>query len=150
MTKKIACLVVLALSAAAASVVAQETKIQLKDLPQAVQKAAQQEQANGATLKGFAKDVEGGKTFYEVETAVKGHTRDLLYDASGQLVEVEEEIASSAVPPAAMKALASNGTVTKVEMVTKGKTVAYEAVVKTKSGKSMEVAVDAQGNTVKL
>ena len=51
---------------------------QLKDLPQAVQKAAQQEQANGTTLKGFAKEVEDGETFYEVETAVKGHTRDLL------------------------------------------------------------------------
>jgi uncharacterized membrane protein YkoI len=146
---KLICLTILALSAAAATVVAQETKIQLKDLPQAVQKAAQQEQANGATLKGFAKEVEDGKTFYEVETAVKGHTRDLLYDASGQLVEVEEEIASSAVPPAAMKALASHGTVTKVETVTKGKVVAYEAVVKMKSGKSMEVAVDAQGNSVK-
>jgi uncharacterized membrane protein YkoI len=147
---KMMCLTILALSALAVSVAAQETKIQLKDLPPAVQKAAQQEQANGATLKGFAKEVEDGKTFYEVETTVKGHARDLLYDPSGQLIEVEEEIASSAVPPAAMKALASQGTVTKVELVTKGKIVAYEAVVKTKSGKSMEVAVDAQGNTVKL
>ena len=33
--------------------------------------------------------------------------------------------------------------------VTKGKTVAYEAVVKTNAGKNVEVVVDASGNPVK-
>jgi uncharacterized membrane protein YkoI len=129
---------------------AQETKIQMKDLPKAVQAAAEQERAKGATLKGFNKEVEGGKTFYEVETVLNGRTRDLLFDPSGTVVEVEEEIATDAVPPAAMKALMARGKVTKVETVTKGKSVvAYESTVKTKTGKNVEVAVDAAGKPVK-
>jgi hypothetical protein len=129
---------------------AQETKIQMKDLPKAVQTAAQQEQTKGATLKGFNKEVEGGKTLYEVETVLNGHTRDILFDPAGTVVEVEEEIANDAVPPAAMKALMARGKVTKVETVTKGKSVAaYESTVKTKAGKNVEVAVDAQGTPVK-
>jgi uncharacterized membrane protein YkoI len=134
----------------AVSIAAQETKLQLKDLPKPVQEAAQAEQAKGATLKGFAKEVEEGQTFYEVETAMGGHTRDLLYDAAGKLVEVEEEVANDAVPAAAMKALTARGKPGKVETVTKGGViVAYESVVKTKAGKNVEVAVDANGKTVK-
>jgi uncharacterized membrane protein YkoI len=131
-------------------VLAQETKIRMQDLPKAVQASAEQERTKGATLKGFNKEVEGGKTFYEVETVLNGRTRDLLFDAAGAVVEVEEEIANDAVPPAAMKALMARGQVTKVESVTKGKSVlAYESTVKTKAGKSVEVAVDAQGRPVK-
>ena len=48
-----------------------------------------------------------------------------------------------------MKALSAHGTVGKVESVTKGKTVAYESVVKTTAGKSIEVVVDASGKKVK-
>ena len=127
---------------------AQESKIQMKDLPQSVQKAAQAEQAGGAALRGFAKEIEAGKTFYEVETSVKGHSRDLLFDATGALVEVEEEVAATTVPVPAMKALAAQGRVGKVERMTKGTSVFFESVVKTKSGKSTEVAVDAEGKTV--
>ena len=72
----------------------------------------------------------------------------MLFDPSGQIVEIEEEVAISAVPHAAMKALAARGAVTKVEKVTKGHAVSYEAVVKPKSGKAVEVAVDADGRSV--
>jgi hypothetical protein len=134
--------------AGAASILAQETKMQLKNLPQPVQIAAQAEQARGAVLKGFAKEVEGDKTFYEVETVVKSHTRDLLYDPAGKLVEIEEEIANTAVPAPVMTALKSRGAVSKVESVTKDGVVTYESVVKTKAGKSVAVAVDANGKPV--
>jgi uncharacterized membrane protein YkoI len=134
----------------AVGVFAQETIIQMKDLPKAVRAAAEQERAKGATLNGFNREVEGGKTFYEVETVLNGRTRDLLFDSVGTVVEVEQEIANDAVPPAAMKALMARGKVTKVEMVTKGKSVvAYESTVKTKTGKNVEVAVDAGGKPVK-
>ena len=128
---------------------AQESKVQMKDLPQPVQKAAELERAKGASLQGFAMEIEGGKTLYEVETIVSGHTRDLLFDATGRLIEVEEEVTQAAVPAAAMRALAAYGKVGKVELVTKGTSVSYESVVKTKSGKSVEVAVDAAGKAVK-
>jgi uncharacterized membrane protein YkoI len=128
---------------------AQDTKLQAKDLPAPVLKSAQAELAKGGKLVGYLKDVEDGKTYYEMETTISGHTRDFQFDPSGKLLEVEEEMAQSAVPPAALKALAAKGTVSKVESVTKnGVIVAYESVVKTKAGKSQEVAVDATGKTV--
>ena len=66
---------------------AAEKKIQAKDLPPAVRTAVQ-EATRGATIKGYAREVEGGKTLFEVETTVNGRSRDLLFDASGTLVEV--------------------------------------------------------------
>ncbi len=81
-------LVVLALTA---HVFAAQT-LQRKDLPAAVQKTVQAEEANGATIKGIAAEKLGGKTVYEVETTIKGHTRDLILDASGAIVEAEEEV----------------------------------------------------------
>ncbi len=124
-----------------------DKKIQAKDLPPAVQKAVQEE-TKGATIKGYGKEVENGKTMYEVETTVNGHSRDLLFDATGKLVEAEEAIALDAVPSAVKTALEARGRVLTVETVTKGKTVIYEAQVE-KNGKKSEVAVDAAGKPVK-
>ena len=49
--------------------VAQETKVAKKDLPAPVQKAVD-EQAKGAVVLGFTKEVEDGKTEYEAELRV--------------------------------------------------------------------------------
>src|SRR5712664_1826899 len=102
------------------ALVAADKKIQAKDLPPAVQKAVREE-TKGATIKGYVKEVENGKTMYEVETSINGHSRDLLFDASGQLVEAEEAIALDAVPAAVKSALEARGKVLSVETVTKGK-----------------------------
>jgi uncharacterized membrane protein YkoI len=124
-----------------------EKKIQAKDLPPAVQKAIPDE-TKGATIKGYAREIEGGKTLYEVETTVNGHSRDLLFDATGRLVEVEEAISLDAVLAAVRTALETRGKIVTVETVTKGQTLTYEAVV-LKNGKKSEVAVDATGKTIK-
>jgi uncharacterized membrane protein YkoI len=129
-----------------------EKRIQAKDLPPAVQKAVQEE-TKGATIKGYAKEVEAGKTMYEVETTVNGHSRDLLFDTSGRLVEVEEATTLDVVPAAVKTALEARGKVLTVETVTKGTVtkgtiVTYEAVVQ-KNGKKSEVAVDAAGKSIK-
>ena len=141
-------LIVTAVFGAAAGLLsADEKKVQMKDLPPAVQKAVQ-EQTKGAELKGLALETEGGKTFYEAETIVNGRTRDLLFDAAGHVVEVEEAVALDAVPAPVKAAFESQGKVLKVETVTKGKTVIYEAQIE-KGGKKTEVAVNANGKTVK-
>jgi uncharacterized membrane protein YkoI len=127
---------------------AADKKVQMKDLPQPVQKAVQQEEAKGAKIVSLATEVEGGKTMYEVETTVGGHTRDLLFDASGTLVESEEETPLSAVPAAVKTALEARGKVLKVETLTKGTTVTYEAQVQ-KNGRKSEVEVDANGKALK-
>jgi uncharacterized membrane protein YkoI len=126
---------------------ASEKKVQMKDLPLAVQKAVEAE-TKGATLKGLAKAVEKGQTFYEAETTVNGHTRDLLFDATGKLVEIEEELAMDNAPDAVKSALAGKGKVLKLESVKKGDTITYEAQVE-RNGKKSEVALDASGKPIK-
>ena len=127
---------------------AADRKVQMKDLPAAVQKTVQAEEARGAKIVGLSTEVEGGRKMYEVETTVGGHTRDLLLDATGRIVETEEETALDAVPAPVKAALVARGTVGKVETVTKGTRVTYEAVIE-KNGKKSEVAVDAAGKTIK-
>jgi uncharacterized membrane protein YkoI len=127
-----------------------ETKVKLKDLPEPVQKAVQ-EQTKNAKLKGLSKEVEKGATFYEVETSVNGKTRDVLLDTSGNVVEVEEAVAFSSLPPAVQKTLTASagaGKILSVESVTKGSVVSYEAVIR-KDGKKSEVAVNADGTLPK-
>jgi uncharacterized membrane protein YkoI len=131
--------------------VAADKPIKMRDMPPAVQKAVQ-EQAKGAEIKGLQTEVENGKTFYEVETLVNGRTRDMLLDKTGKVVEVEEEASLDSIPPAAKAALekkAAGGKITKVETVTKGDAVSYEAAITGKGGKKSEFAVKADGSAAK-
>ncbi|MCL5745799.1 MAG: hypothetical protein M1541_18055 [Acidobacteria bacterium] len=132
------------------SAVAAEKTVKMKDLPPAVQKAVQ-EQAKGSELKGLAKEVENGKTYYEAETRINGHGRDILMDQTGAVVEVEEEVTMASLPPAARTAIetrATGGKITKVESVTKGNVVTYEAAI-AKGGKKSEVVVGPDGSVKK-
>jgi uncharacterized membrane protein YkoI len=127
--------------------VAQEKKIKRADLPPAVEKTVAA-QSVGATVKGFSKEIEKGQTYYEAELIVNGHTKDILIDPNGAIVEVEEEVAMSALPAevkAGLQAKAGEGKLVKVETLTKNdKLVAYEAQV-TKGGKKSEVQVGPDG-----
>ena len=126
---------------------AQERQIKRADLPVAVEKTVAAESA-GATIKGFAMEKEKGQTFYEAEMTVNGHSKDILIDASGVVVEVEEEIVMDKLPAevkAGLEAKAGKGKILKVESLTKkGKLVAYEARVLT-DGKKAEVQVGPDG-----
>lgn len=125
----------------------QETKIKRADLPPAVERAVA-EASKGATIKGFSKETEHGKTTYEVEMVVHGHGKDVEMDSTGAIVEVEEEVALSALPSAVaagLNAKAAGGKILKVESLTKnGKLVAFEAKVEA-SGKKHEIQVGPDG-----
>jgi predicted aspartyl protease len=136
-----------AVVAISATVVLVGQKVQLKDLPTAVQKTVQEE-TKSATLVGIGKEKEKGKTVYELETKVNGRTRDLMIDAAGRVYLVEEETALDSVPPAVKTALQSQGKLLRLETLTKGTAVTYEAQVE-KNGKKSEVVVDAGGKPVK-
>jgi uncharacterized membrane protein YkoI len=127
--------------------VGQEKKIQRSDLPAAVQKAVEA-QSKDATVKGFSQEREKGRTFYEAEMTVNGHSKDVLMDPTGAVVEVEEEVALDSLPAAVkdgLQAKAGKGKLVKVESLTKhDKLVAYEAQVRTGAKKS-EVQVDPDG-----
>ena len=125
----------------------QEKRINRSDLPPAVEKTVA-EQSQGATIRGFTQETENGQTFYEAEFTIKGHSKDVLMDAKGIIVEVEEQVEIDALPTAArdgLQAKAGKGKVLKVESLSKhGKLVAYEAQVST-NGKKSEVQVGPDG-----
>jgi uncharacterized membrane protein YkoI len=141
--------------ALAAAAIAAETKVLMKDLPPAVQKAVQAQTA-GAQIKGLSKETGKGKTVYEIETIVNGKSRDLTLDAAGTVVEIEEQVALDSIPAEAKAAIekkAAGGRIKTVESVmivgpAKGSTVVYEAAY-AKGGKSHEVQVRADGSDVK-
>jgi hypothetical protein len=146
--RKISILVVAGLAVASVAVAQeQEKKIKRSDLPAAVEKTVTAESA-GATVKGFSQEKENGQIFYEVEMTVNGHTKDVLIDANGAVVEVEEELALDALSPevkAGLMAKAGKGKITTVETIKKhDKLVAYEAKVNT-NGKKSEVQVGPDG-----
>lgn len=126
---------------------AQEKKIKRSDLPSAVEKTVA-EVSKGATIKGFNEEKEAGKTSYEVEMVVNGHTKDVQIDPTGTVTEVEEEVAIdslSADVKAGLAAKAGAGKISKVESLTKnGKLVAYEAQVES-AGKKSEIQVGPDG-----
>ena len=126
---------------------AQEKRIKRADLPPAVEKTVAAESA-GATIKGFSSEKENGQTLYEAELVVNGHSKDLLMDASGIVVEVEEEVAMASLPAevqTGLQAKAGKGKIVNVEALSKkGKLVAYEAHVVT-NGKKSEVQVRPEG-----
>ena len=128
-----------------------ETKVNLESLPVPVQNTVK-EQTRSAKLVGVTKEKEGGKTVYELETMADGKSRDLMIDAAGAIISVEQEVALDTIPAAAQAAIQkkiAGGKLTKVETVTKGSAVSYEAAYTTKSGKKSEYTVNADGTTHK-
>jgi uncharacterized membrane protein YkoI len=127
---------------------AQEKKIKRSDLPPAVEKTAA-EVSKGATIKGFSEETEKGKTTYEVEMIVNGHSKDVEVDANGAILVIEEQVAIDSLSDnvkAGLGARAAGRKILKVESLTKnGKLVAYEAKVQSASGKKSEIQVGPDG-----
>jgi len=133
---------------AIASVSIAEQRITKSDVPAPVQKTADAQGA-GATVVGYAKDVEKGNLEYEVQLMVAGHTKDLTIDPQGNLLEVEEEVQPDALPASvlgSLRAQVGKGRITKIESLMKhGKIVAYEAQVATgKTQSEIQVGPDGQ------
>ncbi|MFY9558324.1 MAG: hypothetical protein WAV20_00035 [Blastocatellia bacterium] len=127
-----------------------ETRVKMKDLPEAVRKTVQ-EQSKGATLRGLARETDDGKTFYEAELRVRGHNKDVLIDPAGTVVEIEEQVAMSSLPSvvqATIRKEAGKGKITGVESITKNNSIeAYEAHVTT-GRKRFEIKVAPDGKLI--
>ena len=131
-------------------IIAAEKKITRAQLPAAVERTVAQ-QSQGAVIKGFSTEKEGGQTVYEMELTVNGRAKDISMDAQGNILETEEEVALASLPgrvQAALTKAAGTGTIVKVESLTKqGKLVAYEADIQ--SGKKhREIQVGPEGQRV--
>jgi uncharacterized membrane protein YkoI len=121
----------------AAGATASEKKIDLKDLPPAVQ-AAVQVHARDATGYSLSVEEEDGKATYEIETKTNGLSRDVHLDAAGVVLEVEEEIDPAHLPEAVRRAIdgaAGGRSIRKVEAITKDGATEYEVAVKGGGGK---------------
>lgn len=131
--------------------IASERPVKMENLPAAVQKTVR-EQSRGAVLRGLSEEVEKGKTFYEAELKVAGHSKDVLIDAAGSIVETEEEVSLDSIPAAAQAAIrkqAGKGRILSVEAVSTGASPAvYEAKIKT-AGRTSEVRVAPDGSPAK-
>jgi len=127
-----------------------EENVSLKDLPPAAQKTVQ-DLIRGAEMKGLSKEKANGHIVYEVETIKNGKTRDALVAANGTILEIEEGTTLNEIPEPAKTAIekaAANGKITKIEIITKGNSVSYEAVIR-KTGKNSEIQVKADGSLIK-
>jgi uncharacterized membrane protein YkoI len=125
-----------------------EKKVKRADLPPAVQTAVDSV-SKGATVVGFAKEVENGKTLYEVEMKENGVGKDVTLDENGKTVSIEQETQFDSLPDAVKTGLtkaAGNGKISKVETVTEGGVVKYEAALK--GGRYKEITVDTSGKLV--
>ena len=134
----------------AAVSLAQEKRVKMKDLPAPVQKTVR-EQSKGATIKGLSKEVEDGKTLYEVELAVSGHSKDVTMDSSGTVVEVEEQVQLSSLPEAvqtAIKQSAGSAPISMIESVVKGGTLQYYEIHIRKNGKKSEIKIGTDGKQI--
>lgn len=126
-----------------------ETEVKLQNLPPAVEQAVKA-QSQGATLRGLSKEVKGGVTQYEAELLVHGRTKDIIFDAQGKIVTVEDQTTLDEIPAAARAAIqkaVGTGKLVLVEKVTKGETTFYEGHI-TNERKELEVKVAADGKPV--
>ena len=143
-------LVAFALICLSAFGTAAEKKIAKSSLPPAVVKTVQ-EQSQGATVRGYTQDSDHGKTEYEVEMTVDGHSKDVSIAADGSVLEVEEQVQMAGLPATVQAGLsqkAGSGKITKIESITKhGAIVAYEAQVMTQ-GKHKEIQVGPNGQAL--
>lgn len=129
---------------------AQEAKIRQQDVPAAVISAFKSTYPN-ATVKGYSREKENGKVFYEIESKDGSTMRDLLYNADGTIAEIEETVAATDLPADAQETLRAKyprAVVTRAEKVTKGNKVEYE--VSARQGKRrIGLAFDETGKLLK-
>lgn len=130
---------------------AQERKIKREQLPAAVEKTVAKE-SEGATIKGFSTEIEHRQKLYEAALNINGHSKDILIDKNGNIVEIEEEVSMDSLPATVQEALrkaAGSGTIQVIEALTKnGNLVAYEAQVKHGKRRS-EIQVGPNGEKLK-
>jgi uncharacterized membrane protein YkoI len=126
-----------------------EQKVSLDKLPAAVAKALQA-QAGKDKITDLSKERENGKTLYEATFKRNGRVHDVTVDEEGKLVSDEETIPTSEAPDAIREAIEREhpgGKINKLERITEGKKVSYEALISSK-GKREEIKFDTKGKVI--
>ena len=133
----------------ASSVSAQEQEISCDDVPRAV-RAAFEKAYPKAAVNACAEEVEGGETVYEIASREGGTGRDVLFEADGGLILVEETVAVGDVPDPVQQAVHKmypDGVITLAEKIMRDATVLYEFRVKDQDSLE-EIVFDGSGKEV--
>jgi putative PepSY-like beta-lactamase-inhibitor len=148
--RKLTVIALLSIVAGATSALAQEQKISCTAVPAAVREAFAKAFPK-ATIKECAKEVEKGKTSYEISSTEGETRRDVLFYADGRLIVVEEVVPFSSVPEPVQRAVKGRypgGEVTLAEKLIRDGAVLYEFRIRDGS-KQVEIVLDGGGNEVK-
>jgi hypothetical protein len=141
-------LVIVVLIAAPAP--AGEESVPLDKLPAKVT-AAVKAKFPKAELVSAQKELEDGKTLFEVAIKNEGHNVEVTVKDDGTIVEIEKEITTKDLPKAVADALDAKypkADIKKVEEITVGTTINYELLLVTADKKRLEVKFDKDGKVV--
>jgi hypothetical protein len=125
--------------------------VQLADLPDVVRKTIV-EQTQHATILHLRKTSRGGQELYEAQTNSGSSGKTILVDQRGAVLEIEEAISLSHVPPEARRAIESsvaNGKIKKLESIKlpSGVIAAYRVQFE-RNGKQSELRLSPDGRLV--
>lgn len=142
-------LIVAAVALFSFSAVAQEKKITAREVPAAVITAFKNSYPN-ATIRGYAREKEHGKVFYEIESREGTMSRDVLYNADGTVAEIEESMPATDLPADAQQAIKQKypkAVIRLAEKTTAGDKITYE--VSLRQGKRrMSMEFNASGKVI--
>ncbi len=100
-----------------------------------------------AVIKNASKEIDNGKTTWEVESIDAGLARDLVYNPDGTIVDIEEAVAIDTLPPAVTAAVMAKhprGTITKAEKLFRADKWTYELTLKGAAKPSIELSPDGK------
>ena len=135
------------------SVFGDEKKIPLSEVPKNVIAAVEQK-FPGAKLVGAETEKENGETVYEVGFQYQDHKYDAVVTKDGTISATEKTITVKELPEAVARSLKerwSRAKVGKLEEITKGEKVTYEAKItipRQNKPMTVEVTFDANGKVV--
>jgi uncharacterized membrane protein YkoI len=129
-----------------------EQKIKLEEVPKAVMKSVKGK-FPGAEMRAAAKEVEEGKTRFEVSLTSKGRKYDVIASPSGEILVVEKELSQDEVPAKVMGALKAKYPHAKIKLAEelieyedgKEDEKSYEFAIETADKKTKEVVISAAG-----
>jgi uncharacterized membrane protein YkoI len=145
--------VILGLAILAMALRADEAKVALDKVPNAVMNAIRAKHP-AATITGASTEKEEGKTVYEIALSYKDHNYDVTLTPEGKITAVEKTIAAKDLPRRVVKALGAKypgATYQKAEELSRGddKVSDYEVLLVTAEKKTIEVELDAKGKILK-
>ena len=129
----------------------QEWDVTATEVPRAVLDAFEQ-MYPGAEVKGYAKEIEGGETLYEISCEFEGRTSDAVFKPDESVNVIEEVIPAEQLPEAVRRKIASEFpeyTVTIAEKMNTAEGMFYEVKISSNAEKKhYEVVLSQAGEII--